>query len=322
MDIVFVNGLVKSKEKYLIPERVFLQAAETSSADEAFKMITDYPFGGETASLSAAEYETAIEREWEIYSEFIKKYSPNKRFSDAILAKNDFHNAENAVRMKFAGASEKGFMPEGNVELSVFTAYVGESGADIPEYLLSPIKKAEKLFEAGEATGANVGVIFTRAYYAYMFKTVKDREWRKFLTYEADALNLSVALRSANFATAKEMLIGGGKISHKTLGYISDGNGEKALGDLRHTIYCDLLKQGLDAKAENRSLVEFERLASGFAMRKLKEKRFESEGLVPLLLYCNYKSSEMRNVRIVMSGKLGGADKEEIKRRLRECYAG
>ncbi len=321
MDLVFVNGLVKSKEKYLIPERVFLQAAETSTADDAYKLITDYSFGGETGG-TAADFETAIEREWTSYAEFIKKYSPNKRFSDGIFAKNDFHNAENAVRMKYAGASAAGFMSDGNIDRSVFLSYVGGEKADIPDYLSEPMKKAEELFENSEATGIKVSVIFARAYYAYMFKTVKYKAWRKFLTYEVDAKNLSVALRSADFNAAKEMFIGGGKISEKVLKCVSGGEDDKALGYLRYTEYSELIKQGLDARADNRSLVEFELIADDFAMKKLKEKRFESEGITPLLLYCNYKANEIKNVRIVISGKLGGADKEEIKRRLRECYAG
>ena len=57
-------------------------------------------------------------------------------------------------------------------------------------------------------------------------------------------------------------------------------------------------------------------------MEKLKEKRFETEGSVPLLVYVNYKLCEMKNVRVVMALKRCRADKDKIIARLVDCYAG
>ena len=39
-------------------------------------------------------------------------------------------------------------------------------------------------------------------------------------------------------------------------------------------------------------------------------------------MYYLYKVNEMKNVRIIMVGKLSGTGKEEIKARLKENYVG
>ena len=323
MDKVFVNGLVKSREKYLITERSFLQMASAATAEDAFKMLSESGFGDlGDAGFTVSEYEALAEREERKFSEFLQKYSPCEWFYSAFVAKTDFHNAEYAVIGQFNQVSENGYKKGGKFpEEEILRAASGEKNG-LPTYLQEPINKARELFLKGEADGVKVSVIFSRARYAYMLKTVKSKDWKEFLICEIDAKNLSCALRSKSTEFARNTYIPGGKIPFSVLDMIVDGREDKALDKLARTPYHGLLQKGLDARKEGKTLVEFELAADDFAMDRLKEKRFESEGITPLLLYANYKVNEIKNVRIVFAGKLSGASSDEIKRRLRSCYAG
>ena len=321
MDKVFVNGLVKSKEKYLLPFSSFTRSAEAESFIDAVKIFKENGFGYE-GEVSPSEYESLVSSEWDKFFGFFKKYSPFEWFTKAFTAKFDFFNAEYAVREIFASASEKGYIEEGTVKISDLKSYVKDGKGEIPDYLKTPVDLCKKDFAENTATGKSVAVIFKRAYYKFMLRTVKSKDYKEFIVHEIDALNLSVALRSKNEKEAKEQFIENGKISEKTLLKIVNGEGEKAVSDLKRTEYCELLESGLAEKKEGKALTGFERKADDFAMDKLKERRFESEGIAPLLLYCYYKLAEIKNARIVLAAKASGIGKEEIVRRLRSGYAG
>lgn len=321
MDRVFVNGLVKSKEKYLLPFSSFIRSAESESFTDAVKILKENGFGFE-GEVSPSEYEAFVSYEWDKFFDFFKKYSPFEWFTKAFTAKFDFFNAEYAVREVFASAGEDGYMEEGIVKISDLKSYAKDGKAEIPEYLKTPIDLSKKEFTENTATGKSIAVIFKRAYCKFMLKTVKSKDYKEFIFHEIDALNLSVALRSKTEKEAKEQFIEGGKISEKTLLKIVKGEGEKAVYDLKRTEYGELLLKGLSEKKEGKALTGFERKADDFAMDKLKEKRFESEGITPLLLYCYYKLAEIKNARIVLAAKASGIGKEEIVRRLRSGYAG
>lgn len=319
MDAVFVNGLIKSREKNLIPKRAFLQAADSESFQDAVKILFGVAADGETAP---SEYEKLAIALWEEYFGFLKKYSPTEKFLRAVAAKYDFFNAEYALRVKFADAPEVGFMPEGLIGISDLKEYINGKKISVYAPIASAIDGGARLFTSGEATGRALSALFKRAYYAYMKKTVYGKEWKEFIVHEIDALNLSVALRSGDLNAAACEYIPGGKIAFKTLDLITSGKEEKALSALKFTDYCELLKKGISEKKEGKSLLKFELAADDFAMDKLKEKRFASEGITPILLYTYYKYAEIRNARIVLAGKLSGAESEDIKRRLRSGYEG
>ena len=319
-DIVFINGLVKSREKYLIGEDKFARMAEASSYGEAFKTLCEYNFGGEAAAdCSAEDYEKLCDAEWENFTAFLKEYAPSEAFLKNLTARNDFFNAECAVRQKNVGASDDAFMPEGLYSVaSLKSAAAGK--INVPAHLSTPMNEAQELFDKNEATGANISTLFLRAYYAYMLKNVKNRDWKQFVIYEIDAKNISTALRCGNYEKAEGLFIDGGKLSKKTLSLICDGNEKKALDTTVQTPYFDLIKLGFAEKKKGLSLSKFEMEVNNFAMKLLKRKRFETDGIVPMLLYANYKINEIKNVRLVMSLKLCGVDKDIIKGRLLACY--
>ena len=53
----------------------------------------------------------------------------------------------------------------------------------------------------------------------------------------------------------------------------------------------------------------------------MKESKYISFGIEPLIGYLAAKESEIMTVRIIMAGKLAGIPAELIKERLRDTYA-
>ena len=319
-DIAFINGVVKSREKHLISRETFVRMADSADAGEAFSMLVERGFGGEGfADASPSDYEKIIAAEWNGYKAFLSDYAPSAKFSECIFSRDDFFNAECAVRQKALGLSDEIYSTEGRFSVDVLKNAASGNYGILPEYLAEPMKNASALFENGEAYGAKISEIFMTAYYKFMLSSVGGGVWKENVVFEIDVKNVSVAIRSGDAKRAAEHYIAGGRLDRKTLALIAVGDEKKALSSLLKTPYYDLVRIGFEER-KGGSLPTFEKAADDLPMKKLKERRFETEGIVPSLLYAYYKINEIKNVRLVLAMKLAGADKEDIKARLKECY--
>ncbi|MBP5177843.1 MAG: V-type ATPase subunit [Clostridia bacterium] len=318
-DVVFINGLVKSREKYLISRDKFMRMADCADAEEAAKTLAEYRFGGDVSLADVSEYEKLCDAEWEAFVDFLKEYSPNEKFFACFTAKNDFFNAECAVRMKNVKRADCRFMPEGSFSVATLKK-AAEGKVNVPPHLTEPIRKAQALFDGGDASGSDVSLIFLRAYYAYMLKTVPSAEWKRFIVSDIDAKNVCTAIRADDYLKACEGFIDGGKLDKSILKLVADKNEQKALEKSVATPYFELIKLAFIERRNGTSLSQAEKAAADLPLVELKKRRFETDGLIPMLLYANYKVNEIKNVRLIMALKLCGADGEVIKRRLFECY--
>ena len=321
-NIVYINGYVKSIEKYLITREAFCRMADAADENETMKLLAETGFGGENAAVSSAiDVEEIIAAEWKRFKDFLTEYAPSEKFAVAALAVNDFHNAEYAIRQKYLKLDDGAFVEDGYYPRELFIKAANGHTEELPKQFLSPVKDVCALFEKGEATGEKIDIIFLKAYYAFMLSTVKTPAWRNCVAAEIDLKNVSSALRYSDEKKAEKAYIDGGRLSKAVLKLIVKKADGKALEKTVQSPCFDLIKLGIEGRREG-TLALFEREAESFSMKMMKTLRFETEGVIPMLVYVNYKLNEIKNVRIVVSLKAAGLDKETIKGRLRECYAG
>jgi len=81
-----------------------------------------------------------------------------------------------------------------------------------------------------------------------------------------------------------------------------------------------VLMDGIESFRNTGSLTKLEKLSDNYIMNYVKKSRFVTFGVEPLIGYLVAKESEIRNVRIVMVGKINGISPEIIRERLRETY--
>ncbi|MDO4432645.1 MAG: V-type ATPase subunit [Aerococcaceae bacterium] len=65
---------------------------------------------------------------------------------------------------------------------------------------------------------------------------------------------------------------------------------------------------------------ELEQLRDLFVHRLLEEGRFETQGALPLLRYLNGKELEIKNLRLILTGRANGLSREQILERMRPVY--
>ena len=317
VDKTFVNAMCISRQKYLLGKDKLARLLEAQDFEEAFRMLGEFGFG--EGDVAPEAYEQLLYGELGQLYAFARAYAPTEAIKAFCLAPRDFYNAEYLLRQAYVNLPTVP-MQEGTVPIERVKKGVAGAYNQLPAYLVAPIKEAQASFDRGDATGVGVSTIFNRALYAYLLSVCKDRRTKGYVQWQIDTKNISIALRADTRAELESMWIEGGKLSVDTLLLLQKG--ERTAVDRRflQTDYTEVVRAAVDAKEKRLPLVKYENAVDSAFLRTLLPQRYSSEGVAPFLLYFGYKTNDIANVRVILAGKLAGADKESIKERLRVSY--
>ncbi len=320
-DLLYTNGVIAAREKYLLNDRIFKLC--DLSAEEAFRTLSESGFGKGAEAASVYEYENLVSADEAAIDGFIREYAPSRAEAAYLLSPRDFHNAKAAVKAKFLNLSlENMLAPAGLIPAEVIVNCVNSGEyAPLGDSLGEAVKEAAALFSEEsktQASGAEIGIIFEKAMYKHLHEAcAKSGLLKKLLTTKADMTNILTALRSAEEEYAAKCYVTGGKLNDKQLSSLFEEDSEKALKAFKGTPYYDFVKKCVADKAAGLPLTAAERICESYETEYFTAKKYELQKSQPFLYYVFRRRAENANVRILFVCLLAGMKDSEIKRRLR-----
>lgn len=321
LNTTYTGGVIAVKENSLLKEKI-LRFAEMTAQD-AFRALQESGFGGgaeTTADLYS--FETLIEREERSLDAFIREYAPDETTLAFLLAERDFHNAKALVKAKGLGISaEKMLASEGMLSVAALRSAVDSDDfsalKNLPE-LTEAIQTSLSALADEKATGAQIGLAFDKALYAYLGRLTKFRPTlKKLLAQKADMTNILTALRVVERETAGEKYLPCGTLTAEQLSALWNADADAAAKAFSSTPYAAFVKRAVDAKSKGKPLALAEKWRDGLETNFFQERRFDLKKAEPFLYYAYRRRTENANVRIVFVGLLAGLSEREIKERLR-----
>ena len=224
-DVIYTNGVIAAREKYLLKEKL-LRLCE-GKAEDAFRILLESGYGSGAEAEGAYDYEALIGAEERALDDFIREYAPSEAEAAYLLAPRDFHNAKALLKAEYLHAdAEKMLAPEGRISVSELQLRIknGEFSA-LGKELGDAVKEAAGLLSAEGASGAEVGVAFEKAAFAYLFEVCKKNPvLKKLLSARADMSNILTAFRSDDESNAKKAYVTGGRLTEKQLEKLFDAD--------------------------------------------------------------------------------------------------
>ena len=176
----------------------------------------------------------------------------------------------------------------------------------------------QKLFDQSTPTGAMLDTVFVRAQFKALLRLTKNRALKKVIVTEIDLKNISISLRARDEDEYKALKIDGGTLTKAQ---------EEALLSREEARIKNAFKQGAlydfvlaALSAQDKPLADFERLQESFALARFKAERFSLTKDAPFILYCMYRRADIKNVRLIMVSLYNGADKTQIRTKIRVSY--
>ncbi|MFC1571505.1 V-type ATPase subunit [Candidatus Margulisiibacteriota bacterium] len=148
---------------------------------------------------------------------------------------------------------------------------------------------------------------------------------KNMLIHKRDLANIKTLLRCQALKKDKKFLQNAlqesGLIGQDVLLDLLDKTPQDIIARLDYTIYFPFITEGIEHYAKSKSFALLEKLMADFVTNQIKQAKYLSSGVEPLVGFYLAKQTKIQTLRFILICKKNFVDTEQIKQRLRLNYA-
>ena len=316
-DYAYCVARIRANERYLLKDKDMNELLDCKTFEGAMQYLLDKKWIDEVGDISSCiKYQS--KKLWSLLSESV----PDKNELQVLCTINDFFNIKAVIKCHFTDRDPADYYVEPtsldlerlteSVSAHKFSAIDGNKG-----------KCAQESYKTALLTenGQNADIIIDRACIDEMRSFAKKNSNNitgAICSFLCDTANIKIAFRCAH--------------TNKKRDFTETAVGECSTLDRKALIEATL--KGKDALSEYlsksdyregveiylTSSAEYEKWCDDKVISIAKKSAFTAFGFDPVCAYYYAKLTEMKSVRIILTGLKSGADKESIKERVRALY--
>ena len=330
-DFAYATARIRSAENKLLTVQKLERLFEASSPAEAIRIVTEAGYGEGAAggAVASEDLEKLLSSEMKKCFSLLKTVLPDSEAVELFMRRNDYLNAKILLKAEFSGVPGSQFLSDaGTVPPDKLSRMITDRNLkELPETFQNAI------LESIEAYGKTndpqtVDFVLDRGMYTNMLEDA-GRIDEPFVTGLVETLvdvaNVRIFIRAKLLKKAPDFvikaLIPGGRPDIKTYAELIEKPFEAFLAALR---YADLLKLSESLKElvkGNVSMSAVEKALDDYVIEEVRKSRRIAMGIEPAVAYLFYKETEIRNVRLIITGKVNKLPHESIRERVRISYA-
>lgn len=326
----YAVGRIRVLETRLLDMSKLGRMVEAKSADEALRILGETEYA-DLVSRAAGPHDYATVTAGEItrvYS-LMKKLLPDDALVDLFLIKYDIHNMKVALKAQFQGQNFEHLFIDAGLVPAKLMPYVcqQEKLPNVPPEYYAFAAAAAQAYEESKDPRV-IDLVLDRMQYSHTVSMAEKHGYAllaRLFSSQADLANIRSLVRTKRLGRGREFLaenlLAGGTLPQAAFLEALTEDWSAIIARFSSSPYRAVVEQGINALLESRGLTTLEKLSDGFLANLLRSVRFQAFGPDPVINYVLAKENEVRNIRIIMLGKLNSVPNEEIRERLREGYA-
>lgn len=317
-DYAYSVAYVRAIESKLLTPSDIESLISAKTIDDVLRILSDKGYG---ADISASDFEAALTRAYRRCFDEIKEIAPKDAPLDVLLYKNDFHNLKvvlKGVRLGVRDYENYIITPATCDWESLLAGAVSGDFESFPPMLKDTAMRAyDILGRTGDSQLCDTLVDRASMDYALDEALRSKNEFIIGLTSLTNTLtDIKIAARCA--LTGKDRDFADMAISSKP-----DLSRDELIKSAASNIgaLCEYLSgagYGEAASALGQSVADYEKYADNTINDYMKNAKYITMGIEPLISYIRSKENEIQSVRIIISAKQNGIDEEKIRKRLRK----
>lgn len=313
----YVLGRVKALEANLITKTQFNRMVEASSSSEAAKVLSETVYG----DVEGADVETIekilLEELKHVY-DLVQHISPEREFTDLLQLKYDFHNVKAVLKSETVSREPQHLVPLGVIDIDTLKRALEERLKDLPPPLAQAVEKARHAYEKTGDTQV-IDFVMDSEYTRILREHAEKSPFLKeFVQLKIDLENIRNFMRSQRFnLDFTRVYLEGGTISLKTFENLEGESPETVANVFSTKDYYSVVEEGLKDYENTQNLAQYEKLSDDFLMEYIRKAKLVSLGIEPLIGYILAKEMEIKQIRLILLGKLRGV---EVGKRVSDPY--
>lgn len=318
-EYAYAVARVRSNENDLLSETDISQLLAAKDFDEALRQLSDQGWGD---SAVRQDYFQMLRSESEKVWDFLSEIAPDIHELDTLILRNDYHNFKTALKCTFKNHDPKEYFlypcvydPE-----ELYEAVRKREFDTLPENMRGIAGECYDVLARTE-DGQQADILIDRAALKSMKKAAaaSNNEFlKKYAELVAVTANIKIALRAVKTGKSRvfleEAVAEMDTLDRQKLIDAALEGKEKLFEYLLATPYAE----GVQLLMESTSA--FEKWCDDIIMKEVLFARHRPFGLEPLAAFYIARETEIKTVRIILSGKLNGLPAETIMERVRKLY--
>jgi len=337
-DYAFANGRIRKLEKGLLNKDILDRMIKSNDIVSALKILTESDLNDYSFDLNnPSDFEDSLNQELLHTYSIIKSISKVSTFNFlyfTFASKYDFHNIKILIKSKYLKKefSSELISPIGTINIEKLNSAIkDEKYEDIPDSFEFLIKKTFSEYNKFKDPEI-IDFVLDRERYVMIFNKIREIEiieeeepyLRRFIKINIDLNNIinciRAKIRGEKKTFTKEFLIPEGDFKIENLIEVYDSPLSSWFEKLRYTDYKNIIELGVNYFQKNNSLMELEKLIDNFILNFSKIGKYITFGIEPIVGFITAKENDIKNIRIILSGKLNNLSPDEITERVRDTY--
>jgi len=337
-EYAFANGRIRKLEKGLLNKDILDRMIKSSDIVSSLKILTESDLNNYSFDLkNPADFESSLNQELLHTYDIIKSISKVSTFNFlyfTFASKYDFHNIKMLIKSKYLkkDISDELFSSVGTIDIEKLnSAVIDEKYEDIPDSFEFLIKKTFSEYNKFKDPEI-IDFVLDKERYIMIFNKIREVEiieeeelfLKRFIKINIDLNNIINCIRSKirgeKKAFTRAFLIPEGDFKIENIVEIYDSPLSSWFEKLIHTDYKNMVETGVNYFQKNNSVMELEKQRDNFILNFSKIGKYITFGIEPLVGFITAKENDLKNIRIILSGKLNKLSPDEIKERVRDTY--
>lgn len=324
----FAVGRVRVLETRLLDKSKLERMIEASSVEEAYKVLAETEYAGAVAEMASVhDFEQILHAEMAATLRLLKQSSPRPDLIALMAWCYDVHNLKVLLKAKFMESKEEPLLPLGTIAPDKLRGMVEEGVfRDLPSFLRDAVQKVMEEFSVSrdpQIIDTNLDIALFEMLSAYARKA-RSSFMEGLIVRQIDLANLKIFTRVKRMKKDRKflhkVLLPGGTISSERLAALLDEPFDALCAQLAVSDYAKVISEGMRDWLERGTAARLEKLSDDFITDYLRRDKGSPFRLEPLINYLWSKEIELKNIRLILVGKINRLPAGAIRERIRNVY--
>jgi len=320
---------VRTLEKDLLDRDFMNRMAEANTVEDVLKILSETKYGDESVNFKDPyDYERVLSEQTTLLYKFLYDICPLKDAIDLFSLKYDYHNLKVLLKSKYLKKDLSYLMYDiGTIPASKITQYFNdEDYGKLSPQMSFGVRKIIDEFSSKEDPQI-IDILLDHALYSQITDTLKKLDspyLSELIKLMIDLANIRIFVRVKVQNKDKEflesVLIKDGNLRFSVFTGSLPDSLDSFPDKIKHTGYSEKIREAIIEYLKDRSLTKLEKASDDIIMNQVKKGKYVSLGIEPIIGYMMAKETEIKNIRIIMVGKINNVSPGIIKERLRDTY--
>lgn len=326
-DYAYATARVRAVEVHMLDSARLERLLEAATLADGMKLLAEARYGTGTP-LAEQGWEALLDGELARCYAFLTGLMPHPEVLDVFRLREDYLNLKLMLKSLYQGrdvagtTGDSGMVPAGQLVRAIVDNHPGS----LPETMGKALTEA--MLEFGKrADPRDIDLVLDRAVYRHMNEKAAEIGHPflvELVSLMSDMANIRIYIRGRLTGESREFfsraLLEGGRVDASKFRDASEKPVEAFLESIRHTWFGEAAMAGMDGYKAGRGITWLEKRLDDRFMDYVRRARYVAMGLEALVGHLLARETEIRNVRIIFTGKGNGLSHEDIRERLRMTY--